>query len=159
MKPGFYLLISPWPRSPVPHGAQPAKSLCSGAKGKTIVRPDNRGQREWELRPRSIPSLEEIQVFLSLHQGGSQLPTCQRFALQNLMLTTCPQGGNDCHCGAEGSIRCPPRSSLKGLSGQVVALNLELDSGGIFRPHQLAWPKDCMPGFVNKVLLAHNPAC
>lgn len=51
----------------------------------------------------------EIQVFLSPRQGGSQLSTCQRFASQNLMVITCPQGGNGCHCGAEGNIRSPPR--------------------------------------------------
>lgn len=51
MKPGFYLLISPWPRSPVPHGAQPAKFVFWGQR-QNYSKTRYRGQREWELGPR-----------------------------------------------------------------------------------------------------------
>lgn len=41
-----------------------------------------------------------------------------------------PTGWDYCHRGAEGTVRPLPGSSLKGLSRQVVALDLELELGG-----------------------------
>lgn len=126
----LYLFINPWPMSPVPHGGSPAyQEFTFWGQKQNYSKTRYSGQLECELRPRFIPSFKVIQVFLSLCQGGPQLSICHGFALQNWMVNSWPQGGNNCHCGAEGPIRSLRGSSLKGFSGQVVVLDLELESG------------------------------
>lgn len=66
----------------LPVGGLPATNPCSGAKDKTVVKPDA-GVSQGRSPGVDLYAASEgvSQTFLSLGQGGSQVSTCQRFAL------------------------------------------------------------------------------